>query len=483
MSLAHAVGRNTIIQFVGKILSTILGLVTFAVIERHLGPTAFGGYTFVMAYLGTFSVIADLGLYILFVRELNRAGADQNKVVGNMLALRWTTALIILTIGAIIAWLMPVDNNVRWSVLIGSLSYVAIAATQLLVGVYQSRLAMMRVTTAELVGRLALLGATVGAVALGGQLRAIVAAVAIGSIVNFLIVWGTAWKYVSLRLRFDFQYWGYILRQVLPVTISVVLNLIYFRADTLLLQAFASQYDVGLYGAAYKILEILITFPIMFVGLLLPALTTAYTGNDRPRFIAIFQRGFELLLIAAVPIVTVGWIFAKEILVAIGSDGYAPAAPALRLLLIAVAAAFLNALSAHCVTVIGKQKSMMWSYLTVAVAGLTFYLIAIPRLGMIGAAYGTILTETLTMLIGQIVVLRTVGFSLRLHFLPKLFVATGLTIVAALLIHPYSFWLGLVTSAVVYGLAVVLLQIVPLSVIKDILRGRSEPASVTPPTL
>lgn len=477
MSLTRSIGRNTIIQFGGKIFGTIIGLVTIGLIQRYLQPAGFGAYTTAMAYLGFFSVIADLGLYLILIRELAKPAADEARVVGNLLGLRWTSAFFILAAGAAAVWLFPYPAAVKTAVLIGAVSFVAVAATQLLVGVFQTKMAMGRVAGAELAGRLVLLGATMAAVGYDGGLSWLMTAVVGGSLVNLLLVWWSARRYLIIRLRFELAYWGAIIRETLPIAVSVILNLIYFRADTIILSLFHSQYDVGLYGAAYKILEILNTFPIMFVGLILPVLGAAYAANQPERFRQVFQRSFDLLLMAIVPLVVGGWILAEPLLVAIGQSNYAPAAPVLRLLLFAVAALYLNSLSGHAVTMINRQRQMVWGYLSVAAVGLVLYFSLIPRFSLYGAAWGTIITESLSALIGYVLVTRVMGFRIRFGAVGKILLA-GLVMAAALYyLHQLNFWLTLSAGAVVYLLTLMAAKAFPWSAVKEIINNRPGPAA------
>jgi hypothetical protein len=173
-NFARSVGRNTLIQFAGKIISTALGFATSVVILRYLHPEGNGAYTTAMAYLGLCSVIADLGLYLILIRDINKPGANVERIVGNLLALRWVSAALILFGGAAIVSFFGFTAQENMAVLIGTGSFVAIAATQLFVGVFQSKLAMQYVAGGELLGRVVLLLGTWFVVQRGGSLQTLV---------------------------------------------------------------------------------------------------------------------------------------------------------------------------------------------------------------------------------------------------------------------------------------------------------------------
>lgn len=481
MSLTRSIGRNTIIQFGGKFLGTILGALTLGIFQRYISPVGFGAYTTAMAYLGFLSVVADLGLYLVLVKELNKPGADESRVVGNLLGLRWASAAVVLGAGAAVIIFFPYTASVKSAVWIGTGSFIAIAATQLIVGIFQTKLAMNRVMIGELTGRIVLLASTWVVISLHGGLNSIMIAVVGGSLMNLLIVWKSASRWIPLRPRFEWPYWLVLLRDAWPIAISVVLNLIYFRIDTIFLSIFSSQYDVGLYGAAYKILEILNTFPIMFVGLLLPLLGRAFSEHDTDRFTMIFQRGFETIVLLALMVVVPGTIFASHLLSAIGGPAYSPAAPTLQLLFIAVFALFLNSLSGHAITMINRQRAMVWGYLSIAAVGVIAYLVLIPALSLRGAAIGTIITESLSALIGYIVVLRVMRFRLALGNLAKIVLAAGVMAATAMILAPSGWILAILASWAVYGGVLLLTKAVSIKSLQSIISVRAEMPSQLPP--
>lgn len=479
-NFARAVGRNTIIQFSGKLISTVLGLMTSALILRYLHVDGNGAYTTAMAYLGFFSVIADLGLYLILVRDINKPGANVERIVGNLLALRWVSAFIVLFGGAAIVSFFGFSHQENMAILIGVGSFIAVAATQLLVGVFQSKLAMIYVASGELLGRAVLLVTTLIVISRQGSLYSMMLAVVISTVANFIFIWASSRKFLRLRLHFDWGYWKSTLRDTLPIAISIVLNLIYFRADTIILRMMKGTYDVGLYGAAYKILEILNTFPIMFVGLLLPALGAAFAGNDNITFQRIFQKGFTLLSIAVVPLLIGGWVLAEPALVLIGNQEYAPAAPVLRLLLFGVAALFFGSLSGHVVTIIHRQRQMVWSYLSVAVLGLVLYLTLIPRFSLYGAAIGTIVTESITALVGYILILRVMKFKLALHSIPKVFLSGIAMIAVIIVLRPLNVWVATVVGLAIYMLMLFRTRVLSATTLREIFGRQSQTVTSLP---
>ena len=70
-SILYKIGFNTLIQFIGKAVSVLLGLATVALLTRYLGLAGYGNFTLVFAYMSFFGVFADFGLQLAIVRELS----------------------------------------------------------------------------------------------------------------------------------------------------------------------------------------------------------------------------------------------------------------------------------------------------------------------------------------------------------------------------------------------------------------------------
>jgi O-antigen/teichoic acid export membrane protein len=475
MSLTGQIGRNTIIQFVGKIIGTALGFATVVYMLRYLAPAEYGYYTTVISYLGFFGVIAELGLYLTLIREISKPGADTSRAIGNVMGLRIVAGTVLLGLGLAIAWFLPYPPVVKQGMLIGVVSFVAIILNQLLVGIFQKKLAMHWVVIGEVAGRVLLFFGTLFVIRLDLGLLAIIAVVVLGSVLNFLITFVAAQKYERITLQFDWPYWGYLLRETAPLAISVVLNLLYFRLDTIFLSLMKSPADVGLYGASYKILEILVTFPNMFVGLLLPILTaTAFVNRDR--FITVFQRAFDFLLMATIPLVIGGLLIAKPLILFFNSD-YAGAVPIFRVLIFAIGFLFLGALSGHTIVAINAQRRMVWGYLTVALLGVVSYLVLIPPFSVYGAAVGTVLTELTIMLIGFIIILRTMSFRLSFRY-GLIAIAASLPMAGALwLARDLNLFIQIGIGTIVYLIALYLFRGFDRSFLRELLSNRTTPST------
>lgn len=473
MSLTHSIARNTFTQIVGKIISTLVALAVVKLTTTYLGQAGYGQYTNVLSFLQFFGILADMGLYMVLIKEITRTDIDTDRVASNIFGLRLASAVIFLGLAPAVSLLFPYSSIERWGIALASLSFLCITLNQVLLGVYQKHLRVFWFTAAEVIGRVVLLGGTMFAVYLNKGLLWVLGAVVAGSVVNFVVVFWRSNRLARLRPHFDWPEWRRLLRMAAPLAFAVVLNVIYFKADVIILAWYYPDEVVGIYGAPYKVLEVLITFPAMFAGLLFPILSSAYQADDMPRFRALLQRSAEAMAAVALPLIAGTAVLGTPIMVAIADSRFADSGPLLKILIIATGIIFIGNLFGNLIITIGKQRQMVGVYLLVAASGLAGYLYFIPRFSYWGAAWMTVATEALVAGLVIALVLRTTATRLRIGGFLKIALAS--VVMASMLwpIREQALWITLPVAAAVYGIAVMGLRVVSWREVKDILYAKS----------
>lgn len=62
---------NTIAQIAGKLITAVISIFMIKILTNYLDIAGYGLYSKIYNYISIFSVIADLGLYTISVRELS----------------------------------------------------------------------------------------------------------------------------------------------------------------------------------------------------------------------------------------------------------------------------------------------------------------------------------------------------------------------------------------------------------------------------
>lgn len=410
MSLNRKIAHNSIIHLSGKLLSLILGLVAVMIMTRYLGQEQFGYYYTVIAFLQFFGILVDFGLTLTTVQMISEPNQNISKIMNSLMSFRFITALVFLALAPIVVWFFPYNVFIKTGVLITVVSFFCITLIQTLTGVFQQKLKMLQLTLAEVVGRIVLVAGVALTAYLGKNIYWIFWAISIGSVVNLLIVFFQSRKYIEWKLEFDTKIWKEVWRRSWPIALSISFNLIYLKMDSIILSLTRSQAEVGLYGATYRVIDILTMLPAVLMGIALPVLTSYFVEKKKDKLFDLLQKTFDALIIFAVPIVLGTMIIARPVMEFVAGADFVKSGDILKVLILASGSIFVTTVFGYAIVAIKKQKTMMWGYLTSAVLTLAGYLYFIPKFGYWGAAWMTVFSEILIMIWTSILVYKTIKF-------------------------------------------------------------------------
>ncbi|MEK7557696.1 MAG: flippase [Patescibacteria group bacterium] len=451
MQLATKIAHNTIIQIIGKGIATFLGLITIAIMTRQLGQSGFGQYTTIITFLSFFGVIADLGLTLVTVQMISDPKIDQNKILSNLFSLRLISAIIFLGLAPLIVLFSPYDPLIKIGVIIASLSFFFTALNQILVGIFQKHLQMIVVSLAEVISRLVLLIGVILAVYFNYGLTGIMIATVISSVISFIIHYYSSRRYAKIKLEIDINVWLLIFQKSWPLAVTITFNLIYLRADTLILSLLKTQAEVGVYGAAYKVIDILTTLPFMFAGIILPILAASWIAKDIKRFKNILQKSFDISIIVAIPMLLGTQLIAKPLIILIAGPDFALSGEILKILILASTIIFFSCLFAHGIIAINKQKELINIYIFTAITALIGYLIFIPKYSYFGAAWVTVYSELVIALFSYYLLTKFAKFKPNLAILLKSLLASLIMLISIfLLLTKLNLLLILAIAIIVY---------------------------------
>ena len=446
---------NTIVQAVGIPLQSLISLATYAAITRYLGPSAFGDYTTASVFLLIPVALADIGLSAIVVREISAEPARADKVLSASYSLRLIISAIAVAATVAISFVLPFNDRARTAILIMSFGAFLSLVTLSVLPILQVKLRMQWAVFANLAGRTATLAATLAVLALGLGFNAVVVANVIGLAVILAVVVYAARSSYTLRPSIDVVYWRRFLRASLVLGSGLAITQIYFRVDTVLIALLRPSAEVGLYGAAYKFIELAQGLGYTVFVSIFPALSSFAARRDA-RFESLAQKGFEVVVAAAVPL-TAATVFAAEpLLQATAGDSYSAAAGALRVLAFYPLLAFVNGLLWRVLIAKHHERTLLAIGSTILVVNVILNLVFIPKYGYNAAAVTSIGSEAVALVIALVAVKRRVGFLPRVGYLRAIALA-GAAMVAVMLVLPIEPIAAAVAGGIVYAGVLVLL--------------------------
>ncbi|MFY9457952.1 MAG: flippase [Candidatus Spechtbacterales bacterium] len=443
-SLTRKIASNTLVSYAGRVVSSVFALLTIGLMTRSLGQEGFGQYTIVIAYVSLFVILSDLGLQVLMTREISRAAKGFDEIASNFFSLRLISSLLFLFAGFGAAFAFPYPTEIKIGIGIGALGFFFLSINQLLLGIFQKHLAMHMAAAAEIAGRggqflfVYLIYAYAGGFGSSALLFLLLIAMSAASFIMFFLHFLFARRYVRVGLRFDFSYWREILKTAWPIALSIVLTLIYFKIDAIFLSLMKPAADVGIYGAAYRVLEGLIFFPAMFAGIMMPILARDAVSSMK-QFKKTFTKSMRVITVFAVPLTAGGILLSYSIANLIGGKEFLISGAPLQPLFIATGLIFFGNLLGRAVVALDLQKKAMFAYLFGVVLNVVLNLIFIPKYSYMGAAWTTVVTEFLVVVFLFYFVYKKTGAVLNItEFVKAAFAAAVMYVALYFFVSPIT---------------------------------------------
>lgn len=490
MNLKRRVATTIVVQLAGRAVTMLLGLAVVGGLTRYLGVAGYGRYTTVFAYANFLAVIADFGFFNVMVRELSLEKRPAHDVVSNVLALRTVFAAAVFALGTVVAIFLGYGREIQIGIGVASLSLFFTTLSMTLAGLFQVEMRMGRAVVSDVAGKAATAFLIFIMIFAHQSLVVILAAYIIGNALTFGSNVLFARRSVQLSLRFDSRYWGYLLPQAVTVGLFTVVAFIYFHVDMVILSLLKGDFDIGIYGAAYKLIDLSLVFAGIFAGAVLPVITRRLT-IDREALGAVIQRAFDILMLVSGLVIAVVLAEASGIIRFVAGSAFvtaaapglmifghpATAAVVLQILILAVGFSYATHLLNAIVLALGQQRRLIIPGVIVTIVNVVLNFVLIPHFSYLAAAVNTILSEVLIILY-PIIVIRQAKVALpSLRIVPRLLFAGTLAFVVGWFMRPYGLWIGLVSVTVSYVLTAIAIGGLSRGVLAEALAyipGRSE---------
>lgn len=469
-NVKRSIATNSAVQIFGRVLNSVIGVVTIALLLRYLGTEGYGIYTTAITYLTMFAIVADFGLTLTTVQLISDPNRDSSRMVNNLLSLRILSGIILFLIAPAVSFLfLPYDAITNTAILIGAAGFLCNTSSQMLTGLFQKHLAMWRIVVAELVHRIAVFGIILAIFWMDLGLIATIIALVIGNAIQLIFTLGFAKKFVQFKPLLELSVWKEILSFSWPIGLSILFNLIYLRGDIFFLSLMRSPEEVGIYGAAYKLIDVITALPVIVMGLMLPVLVRAWETKAKPLFKEFYQHAFDVFGLLAIPIAAGSLVLATPIMELVGGSAFGVSGSVLVILAPATGLVFFGTLFGHMIVAIKKQRQMVLGYAIVAAISIIGYFVLIPEMGMYGAAWVTLVSEALITLLTLYVVWKTTRVGLNIMRFFKSIVASA-AMVGVLILLPESWhvMIDVLIGAAIYGVVILSIRGIDLHTIKHL---------------
>ena len=448
------VSANTAAQGVADVAAKLAVLLTYAVVARELGTVAVGELTFAIS-LSVLVVIAGLGMDPLVGREVARDPGNTRDLLWHVLGLKLMLAVVAVVPIVLVALIGEYTPALRLTLLLIALSATIDLLAGTLAWILRGRERMVPVGIGQVIQRFTLTLIAVGTLLLlGAGVVAVGVAYVVGSVVGagylvIQLVRHGLWSAPTFSPRRATE----VAVESLPLAAGTILSTALARLDAILLTAMTTFAVVGIYGAAYRLIE-----GTFFVGWALGAalfpMLSRLDANSTPSLDRVFSIGARVCLAGTFPAGAVFILFPTPLIHLVYGAEFSSAIDATRWLGIVAGVNGLASFGVFALLARDLKGSIVRVCAAALLVNLVVNLILIPPLGATGAAIAMaaaniVLTASATAIaareIGSLSAVRTMGLTAF---------AFGLMALSWLLLG--ETWLGMLVGLVAYaaGLAV-----------------------------
>lgn len=403
-AIRDLVVRNLGIQTVTEGVAMLCGLAGTVIVSRHLDVAGFGAFNYAFAFMFLFLSLNDLGISSIVVRDIAQAPERAAEIIGSAMTLRLTIAAAVFALTLASIWLWPMDPALRapLSLFALVLPLNALTVPGLLFQTAMRFDLIAVVTIVWRVGGLLLLAA--GAV-LGFGLTGLLGALLVADVIGIATTFVLARRLARFRPHVDRPQWARLLRSAAPIAVSLILVAVLNRVDFIMLEKMTSLEDVGLYGAAYRVTNMLEKFPILVMGTLYPVMSMLAV-SDTARLRHVYRRALSRFGLVAVPLALVIGAIAPWLLATAFGETYRASAPALRYLVWSTAFLYVAMIGGYLLNSVRRSRDNVLALAAGAVLNIGLNAILIPSRGIEGAAMATAAGYALVLVITLVAVER-----------------------------------------------------------------------------
>jgi len=376
--------------------SAVLLVALTMIAGRFLPASEYGKFSFAIALATIVETLMDIGLGPVTVRTVARDGAGAGTLFRHVLGLKiaWgALGLVVLLIAAPIlrsdpavihaCYLMGISSAIR--------SYV-LSARGLLQGL--NRFDLETVTVVADRGLLLVLGTLV--LAAGYGLYGLSVAFVVARLLMFVVVTVIVKRVTGSAVpTYDRAVWIELQTAALPLGFFLITLTLYTYIDTVILGIMRTDAETGWYAASYRVYEGLMYAPSAFATVLTPRFSQMFV-DDPAGLRSLFRRSLLGSALAALVIGGAGVYLARPMLLLFYGAAYVAAVPPLQVLAGGSIFVFCTWILHAAAISTNLDRRLVGTTAIGLITNIALNILFIPRLGITGAAWATVIAEAVT---------------------------------------------------------------------------------------
>src|SRR5438128_1768818 len=351
--------RGSALRAAGNAAGVVVGVVTAALLLRHLGVAESGRYVTVVSLVAIAGCVSESGLNVSASRELALLPRpERSALIANVVGQRLVvTPLAVLAMVAFAAVAGYPARMIAGTALAGAGMLIMALANSLLLPL-TVELRNAGLAFIDFFRQAVTLAGVAVLVIVGARLLPFFAVQIVVGLAVLALVPRLAGAGAFIAPSFDRAKHRALLARALPLAVAIVLGQLYFRLVIVLMSLVSSPRQTGLFGGSLRAMETLVSIPVLVAGVALPLLTAA--ARDDPARLRYAIAGLSKgAIIAGVLVVLVAARAAEPVMAIIGGHAFRPAGDVLRIQVAALLFIALYQIWTVSLIALGRQRELI----------------------------------------------------------------------------------------------------------------------------
>ena len=374
-----------------QLLVIILPIITTPYVTRVFSSTDLGTYGYFNSIVTYFILLATLGVANYGTKEISGHRKDIRKNFWGIYTLQFGATILSICLYILLCLSLSFMQNPVAYILGLSLVSKGMDISWLFQGLEDFRKITVRNITVKLVG----VSSIFLFVKSANDLYLYVFLLTIFELLGQFSMWWPAREFIG-KPHFDWSYAKQHLKPVILLFLPQIAISLYVTLDRTMLGALASTKDVGIYDQALKLVNILLTLVTSLGSVMLPRVANLLSTGDHKAVNKMHQMSFLIYNLVIFPIIAGMLIINDDFVQFFLGQDFQDAKHAIAIMIFRMFfIGWTNIMGIQILIPHNKNKEFMISTTIPAIVSVGLNLLLLPKLGYIGAAIVSVLTEAL----------------------------------------------------------------------------------------
>jgi len=377
------------------------GLMFFlmVLIARYLNVEGYGNFSFALSFTILFSILADLGLTTLTIRDVSKNKNLAKKYLDNISTIKLFLGFLSFGLIFILIKIMNKSQDIELLVYLFALYIIINSLNEFFRSIFRAFEQMQYDCLSKIIQGTIIFAFGFFFIINRYDVFLIAGSFVFGTLASFIItIILIIRRYTFFEFKLDFKEWKFFLNEGIILGLASLSVLLFSHIDKVMLGIMNSNLEVGYYSASYKILEIVIFLAVIFSQAIFPRLASLSRESEKA-FAKFIRKIKYIYFVTPIFIISFILIFSNEIVNFLYGKTYQSSILILKWLSLTIIPVFLNNFYGNIFIVLNKQRIYLYGTLLGLLGNVVFNIILIPFYGAIGASIATFISEFIALLI------------------------------------------------------------------------------------